>query len=287
MEITSKYIFMKKFFLILICIFFYYSSLAQTDYYKDSIVYENMGSKLILYNDDTFVFKNKGVDIWKIQGIGDDTISYGKYVQYKNESLFLYSHPDIKRSHMEIGVKEEMIKETDSIVTIIMSSPFSKQKQLYPHLLKDAYFYLVEMSFVENKGNMAHKFSQIFFTDTILMKNNHGCALKEVSIRIYPYKSFSPGTPYYSYLSLNYTLKSESSNLLRIYIPKFTAYYINYDRFYGKEVEIIDSCTLGIDKKFLLSKCQGKSFNEYWEFIIHQLRNPYEFDEWGNEIETY
>jgi hypothetical protein len=60
-----------------------------------------------------------------------------------------------------------------------------------------------------------------------------------------------------------------------------------YGRFYDREVEILDKCTIAIDKQTLLSRCKGKRFNKDWKFIIFERKNPYGTDKWGNLIDEY
>lgn len=259
-------------FLVNLVILFFFSH-AQTD----SIVYENLSSKLILYTDSTFVFKNKGVDIARIQDIGDDTITYGKYVRYENKSLYLYSHPEIMSPQLDVIANFEERSNQDSILTIILSSPFSKQKRKHPELLEKAYFYLVDILHAGAKKSQF--FSQISFSDTILIKHLPEETIEKISINIYPYQSIGLHPPHYSHLSLNYTLRDIHSNYVSLYVPKFTAYYMYYHRFYGKEVKIMDTCTISIEKSSILSRCKGKKFDKEWQFILYQLKNPYKIDE--------
>lgn len=251
---------------------------------RDSVLYKNLSSCLILYNDSTFFFKNTGFDIARVQGFGDDTISYGKYIQYKNKSLYLYSDPYIMSSQLSITVQEEKIKQQDSI-TIILSSPFGRQCKNYVSLLKDAYFYLIDLSYTDIETGKESNYKNCFFKDTIIIPDFSEKLITKISIMVYPYKSIGLGTPYYKYLSANYSPKNYKSNYFSFYISQFTACYIYYERFYAKEIEIIDNCTIAIDKKTLLSKCTGKIFNDEWNFIIFKRKNPYGKDEMGNIIE--
>ena len=244
----------------------------------DSVVYENLSSKLILYTDSTFVVKNKGWDIARLKGIGDDTITYGKYVKYKNKSLYLYSHPDIMSSQLDVISNFEAKNNRDSTLTIILSSPFSEQRKEYPELLKEAYFYAVDILFAEEKEN-TQMFPTVFLNDTIVIKNLPKKPIEKIFIRIYPYHSIGMRSAYYSYLSIDYSLEDIHSNFLSLHVPKFSAYYIYYARFDNQEVEILDNCTLTIDKQILLSKCKGKKFNKEWKFIVYKRRNPYETDQ--------
>lgn len=253
---------------------------AQTD----SVVYENLDSKLILYPDSTFVLENTGVDIFRVQGFGDNIITYGKYVKYKNKSFYLYSHPEIMSSQLDVIANFEA-KDNDSILTIILSSPLSKQKEEYS-ILEKSYFYTVSFSYVEDKENL-QTLPLIFFSDTILIKNFPNKPIEKIGIRIYPYQPMVLRSPFYDYLSLTYSLKDIHSNYLSLYVPKLTACYMYYKRFYGQEIEILDSCTVSIDKNTLLSKCKGKKFNKEWQFIIFQRKNPYGTDKWGNIEDDY
>ena len=251
---------------------------------RDSVLYKNLNSCLILYNDSTFIFKNTGFDIAPIHGFGDDTISYGKYIQYKNKSLYLYSDPYIMSSQLNITVQEEKIKQQDSI-TIILSSPYGGQCKNYLSILKDAYFYLIDLSYTDIATGKESNYKKCFFNDTIIIPDFSKKLIAKISIMIYPYKSIGLGTPYYKYLSANYTPKNNKSNYFSLYISQFTASYIYYERFYAKEIEIIDNCTIAIDKKTLLSKCMGEKFNDEWDFIIFKRKNPYGTDEIGNITE--
>jgi hypothetical protein len=250
----------------------------------DSIVYENFSSKLILCSDSTFVFKNKGTDITKIQGIGDDIITYGKYVKYKNKSLYLYSHPEIMPYQLDVIATFEGKSNQDSTLTVILSSPFSEQRKKHFELLEKAYFYTINILYT-GENEKLQRFPLIFFNDTIFIESFPEKGVEKISIGIYPYQSIWTSLPFYSYLSLNYYLKDIHSNYLSLYVPEFTAYYMYYDRFYGKEVKIMDDCTISIEKNSILSKCKGKKFDKEWQFILFQLNNPYRVDKWGNLIE--
>jgi alpha-acetolactate decarboxylase len=114
-------------------------------------VFENLNSELILFNNKTFVLKNKGFDINNVKGFGDDTVSYGKYTKYKNKSYYLYSSPDILSSNLNIIVKEEKHIQQDNTFTIILQSPFNEQKKQYFNWLDKAYYYIVDFQFEENK----------------------------------------------------------------------------------------------------------------------------------------
>ena len=264
---------MRSLFILLNFTFIYNICIAQI--FKDSIVYKNHNSCLILYNDSTFILKNTGFDIARIQGFGDDTISYGKYLRYKNKSLYLYSNPSIMSSQLNVIAIEEKIEIQDSI-TIILSSPFKEQRKPHLSTLKDAFFYIIDLSFVDTTKKEKLSYKICSFNDTILIPNFSKKLVSKISIMIYPYKSIGLGQPYYKYLYADYSPKDCKSNYFSLFIPQFSACYIYYERFYDKEIEIVDKCTIAIDKRVFLSKCKGRKFNNEWKFIVFKRRNPYE-----------
>jgi hypothetical protein len=270
--------------LISLLFFVFISSFGNANIILDSVIYKNLNSCLILYGDSTFCFKYTGVDIFRLQCFGDDTVSYGKYLQYKNRALYLYSHPFIMPFQLNVIALEEKIESHDSI-TIILSSPFKEQCKEYPKSLKNAYFYLVELFYADTIKEEILSYRKSFFNDTILIPNFSKKLISKISITIYPYKSIGLGQPYYKYLSTNYFPKDYRSNYFSLHIPQFSACYMYYERFYNKEVEIIDKCTIAIDKKTLLSKCKGKKFKNKWKYIIFKCNNPYGTDRWGEVIE--
>jgi hypothetical protein len=188
-------------------------------------------------------------------------------------------------SQLDVIAIFETKSNHDSTLTIILSSPFSEQRKEDPELLEKAFFYTVTILFAGEKEYNMQAIPLFSFSDTILIKNLPPKPIEKIFIRIYPYQSIEIYSSYYPYLSVNYSLKGIHSNYLSLYVPKFSAYYIYYARFYKKEIEVMDNCTLIVDKRHGLSKCKGKKFNKKWQLFLFQIKNPYGTDEWGNKIE--
>ena len=259
---------------------------------RDSIIYRNLNSSLTIYSDSTFVLKREFEDMRPIYGIGDDTISYGKFKKYKNKALYLYTSPDITSSDLDIFAKEErQDKQQDSTITLILSSPYSVQKQKHFDLLKNAYFYLIDFEYADSLTQKSYSYSQIFLSDTIILRNYNGRPVKKIYITIYPYMNFGLLEPEKNYLSAIYTVQDIYANYFLLDIPKFTAAYMSYYCFYATEVELINRCSICIDKKTLMDRenCKCKKWAKKWNWIIHNIHhNPYEKkDDWYSEDIQY
>jgi hypothetical protein len=256
------------------------SGLSQT-HHKDSTIYENNGYQLILYSDSDFIYKWKGADIARIQGIGDDTVSYGKYVKYKNKAFYLYSSPDLMSNHLKVMGTDTFIHNMKDTITITISSPYNT-RLLYKKM-SCSYLYIVRMRYKQDKitclSDIVLSSSICSFSNIIKIENREQLPIESIIIQIYPYLSpYSIGLkpPVVYYLYAEYQVQAISANCFDIYLPQLTPYYCFHERFDAKEFEILNDCTIRVNKQMLLFKCKTKwSALRRFMRVRERTANPY------------
>jgi hypothetical protein len=254
-------------------------------YRRDSTIYENSGYKLILYEDSSFVYKWKGSDIARIRGVGDDTVSWGKYVKYKNKAFYLYSSPELMSNELNvIGTESFMNSMKDSII-IILSSPFTEQSRLFPKKKINYYLYVIRLRYkienIKSLNDIVLTPPISSFSDTIKIGNINYHQIESIILQIYPYiPPYSLGIyrEPVSSLYAEYYIQNTSSNCFNLHLPKLTTYYCFYDRFDAMELKRIDACTLLINNRMFLVKenCNPKWYiHKRFMRIGKKITNPY------------
>jgi hypothetical protein len=240
------------------------SGLSQT-HHRDSTIYENLGYRLILYSDSDFIFKWKGTDIARIQGIGDDTMSYGKYVKYKNKAFYLYSSPDLMSNDLKVMGTETFTPNMKDTITITISSPYNT-RLLYKEM-SCSYLYIVRIRYKTDNitclNDIILSSPVSSFSNIIKIENRKQLPIESIIIQIYPYLSpYSIGLykdPVVYNLYAEYQVQAISANCFDIYLPQLTPYYCFHERFDAKEFEILNDCTIRVNKRMMLIKNDCKS----------------------------
>lgn len=270
---------MKKIVLFSFLVLFAFPSMAQL-IDGDSVVFQNLGQRLILYKDGRFVELENGCDILRTRGLGDDTISYGKYVIHKKE-IYLYSDSALYSQELPITVERQATNNDN--YTIIVSSPYTKAKKHYSYYLEDTYFYSIEVTEIDTASGMTVRKRTFTYSDTITLPKTTGLVMKKIFVRIYPFKPpcYTRGGDNFPYLFFSYNNDLDESDLFYVSCPKHTPMYNRYVRYDGFILEILAKDVLVYDRSsFLENKdCKSPSHVSYRKIKKHLTKdklNPYE-----------
>ena len=270
---------MKNIVLFSTLVLFAFPSMAQL-INGDSVIFQNMGERLILYKDGRFVELQNDCDIYRTRGLGDDTISYGKYVIYKNE-IYLYSDSALYSQTLPINV--EQCATNDDNYTIVVSSPYTEAKRKYGYYLKDTYFYSVEVTELDTVSETTVLNRFFTYSDTISMPKTTGFVMKKFFVRIHPAKPafYTRGGDYFSYLCFSHTNLIKGSDLFFVSCPKHTPMYNRYVRYNGFILEIIAKDVLVYDRSSFLENIDCKfpshvSYRKIKKRLTKDKLNPYE-----------
>lgn len=194
----------------------------------------NSNVKLIL-NENEFVYIDPYTNDLALYTCCD-TITKGTWV--KENNLLCLSTPQLKSTLLDIYVDElsEMPKDT---LYFYLQNPIEEYYRKMEVKNRDIYY---RVSITEKNGNLLDSWVWEFDTNEIKILKPKGIFIAKFSISIYPKANFGGrniGTKEIS--TLEYKLKSYSSNLFKINIPQLTYEFMSYLRLNRDFVRIINT----------------------------------------------
>lgn len=185
---------------------------------------------ITFYNDGTFLETRLGADILTLKNVGDDTISYGKYLFYKN-SYILYTSPQWRYTSIELGEVKEVDNTDSSILSIHLQSPFQNMKARYNYFRR-YFFYMFTISIIDNEKKAHVTLCGPYFEDIVNIGIEDGYSVSRIDIRIYPYcTNFI--TPHIPYLKTAYIPSNPKAKTFILELPQFCVMYPFWRRYYG------------------------------------------------------
>ena len=181
-------------------------------------------------NDGTFLETRLGADILTLKNIGDDTISYGKYLYYNN-SYILYTSPQWRYSTIELGKVDEVDNTDSSILSIHLLSPFQNMKARH-NSFRRYFFYMFTISIIDNEKKAHDTLCGPYFEDIVHIGIENGFSVARIDIHIYPY-STNFITPHIPYLKTAYIPSNPKAKTFILELPQFSAMYPFWRRYYG------------------------------------------------------
>jgi len=185
---------------------------------------------ITFFDDGTFVETRTGADILPLKNMGDDTISYGKYLFDKN-NYYLYTSPDWRSSVIKLGKVQELDHVDPSTLHIQLLSPFENmrsQRKGFKHF----FFYMFTIHYKDNKGDSHDTICGPYFENQIDIGMGVGFEVKRMDIKIYPFNT-DLVTPEIPYLRSVYLPVNPKTTLYVIELPQFKAMYPFWRRYYG------------------------------------------------------
>ena len=81
----------------------------------DCKTYETLYESIILCDNNRFILKAKNTDIRRLEGVGDDTLSYGYYTKKWN-SLLLYSDSSLNTTQFDVKLDYEAKTDNEDFI---------------------------------------------------------------------------------------------------------------------------------------------------------------------------
>ncbi len=209
-----------------------------------------------------------------------DTISFGKYVKYKNRLYFLFSDPSVtgNRIHAEVFESETPLKDS---ALIIMNSPFAKLNK--EELFSDGtvVVYVITIWYdnsinMDNYGTCKLKNPQSFSTlaDSIVIPKPSDIPIKKIMIEAICNRSDSKKTLWYMYETKDFSSSSFVFDLKDFIYERFF-----YRSYFMEPIIIIDNNTIDFDRQiFQIKEKRIRRFprgKRYYN-VFNKVENPYE-----------
>lgn len=192
--------------------------------------YRFLNETITFYSDSTFVETRKKADILPLMNIGDDTISYGKYLHDKN-NYYLYTSPRWRSSTIELGNVQELDNCDSSFLHMQFQSPYQNTKSHHDYVNRH-FFYMFTITLIGANNKTRDTLCGPYFGDIVDIGVGGEEEVERIDICIYPYNTFFI-TPEVPYLYSVYIPSNPKSKSYLIELPQFCAMYCFWRRYYG------------------------------------------------------
>lgn len=231
-------------------------------YAQEVECYENLAYKICFYRDSTYKLSLLPIDILPFIGWqSEDIISFGSYTS--DEDKYILNTPDeIKYNSLGMNLIEDFLIDSTSNITIVLNSPFEREKEENKSLAAydRPYFYMIEAVYkVENKRQ--DTVYGPFFTNTITIPCENSI-LESIFVKIYPFAQSNRLTPQFAQLKTQYRLSKIKSNYLVFEIPQFQTMYMYWLRFKNRILYRINDDTISFEgtESYLVKDFRSKVF---------------------------
>ena len=172
-------------------------------------------------DNNRFILKEKNTDIRRLEGVGEDTLSYGYYTKKWN-SLLLYSDSSLIATQFDIKLDYEAKTDNEDFI-IYLNSPYNEFIKI-DTIFSKSFFYLLNYYDESNKNdwssNRKYYYRTIFFKDTIVLKKLANQKISRIHVDIIPLIEYR--SPWIEKLTIDYTLKDNNNNVVSLSVPDFT-----------------------------------------------------------------
>ena len=239
--------------------------------------YSHNNPAIIFDADGTFAIIEKPCNLCYTFG-RNDTVSFGKYVKYKNEKYFLFSDPIATGNHVYADVEENIRVPKDSLLIVLKGLAFEQTNDVL-FSEDNTIVYIINIWYAGEEGDFSEKFIHqkiVMQTDSIVVpkQSTHAIEMIRIDIACHCLNAQRP-------LQYVYKTKHLESNSFVFSFKDVSYNRFFYRSFFAEPVLIIDDNTIDFDR--MLFQKEEKRIRRYpkgkkYYDVFCKVKDPYHND---------